>query len=65
MLEYVNLLECLAAGVGKEMASLEDWYLFRKPKNKPTKYSGKGRPKKTDYAIYTTPWGSEVKELYI
>ncbi len=60
----INLLELETNKLAAERALHIDWLLYRSPINKPTKYQGMGRPRRTDYAIYKTPEGNKVTELY-
>ncbi len=60
----INILELETRKLADEKAKLLDWELYRMPINNPTSYRGRGRPRFTDYAIYKTPEGNKIKELY-
>ena len=59
-----NLLKKITNKLGKDMADSLDWLMYRQPINKPTHYKRIGRPRLTDYAIYITPYGKKIKEIY-
>lgn len=60
----INIFTLKAEQLSKEFATYSDWLMYRKPINNPTLYKGRGRPRFTDYAIYKTPEGNKVTELY-
>ena len=58
--ETVNLVESVA----QDMANAVDYdmgWTFAEVINNPTEYSGKGRPRKTDYAIWKHPLDGKLR----